>query len=92
MGEPRNTNVPSCRFREYLNKHRPSNQPLTVFKKDAIVFGIQSSTGNIIQMTNSVKASLSSWKPVFRAEFFSVLSLLVLFIITGVAVTPGASG
>jgi hypothetical protein len=28
----------------------------------------------------------------FRAELFGVLILLVLFIITGVAVTPGASG
>jgi hypothetical protein len=37
---------------------------------------------------------LLSWKPElrFRAELFRVLILLVLIIITGVAVTPGASG
>src|SRR5271170_7525812 len=63
---------PSCRYRQYMNKHGPINQPLTVSEKDAMVFGIQSCTGNSIQMTNSVKASLLSWKPVFRAEFFSV--------------------
>jgi hypothetical protein len=46
------------------------------------------------RMTGSAQASLSSLKPVFwfRAELMRVLILLVLFIITGVAVTPGASG
>jgi hypothetical protein len=45
-------------------------------------------------MENPAQASLSSWKPVLwlRAELFRVLILLVIFIITGVAVTPGASG
>jgi hypothetical protein len=45
-------------------------------------------------MMSSPQVSLSSLKSVlqFRAELFGVLILLVLFIITGVAVTPGASG
>jgi hypothetical protein len=44
------------------------------------------------KMLNAAQAWLS-WKPDFRfrAELFQVLILLVL-IITGVAVTPGASG
>jgi hypothetical protein len=44
-------------------------------------------------MIGSAPASLS-WKPDFRlrAELFRVLILLVLIIITGVAVTPEASG
>ena len=48
----------------------------------------------IIKVANSALASLLLWKPVirFRADRFCVLILLVLFIITGVAVTPGASG
>ncbi len=54
----------------------------------------ESLTGNTINMMSSAQVSLSSLKPVlrFRAELFGVLILLVLFIITGVAVTPGASG
>jgi hypothetical protein len=54
----------------------------------------KSLTGNTINMMSSAQVSLSSLKPVlqFRAELFGVLILLVLFIITGVAVTPGASG
>jgi hypothetical protein len=50
--------------------------------------------GNSSRMTRSAAASMSSWKPVlqFRADLFRVLILLVLFIITGVAVTLGASG
>jgi hypothetical protein len=65
---------------------------LTVFPKDAIVFGFQEQLAAI--MKNPAQASLSSWKPVpwLRAELFRVLILLVIFIITGVAVTPGASG
>jgi hypothetical protein len=45
-------------------------------------------------MESPAQASLSSSKPVLwlRAELFQVLILLVIFIITGVAVTPGASG
>ena len=45
-------------------------------------------------MLRSAQPLLSSWKPDFRfrAELFRVLILLVLIIITGVAVTPGASG
>ena len=44
-------------------------------------------------MRSSARISLSSiLVPRFRAELFRVLILLVLFIITGVAVTPGASG
>jgi hypothetical protein len=51
-------------------------------------------TGIATEMISSAPASLSSLKSVlrFRAELFSVLILLVLFIVTGVAVTPGASG
>jgi hypothetical protein len=54
----------------------------------------ESLTGNTINMMSSAQVSLSSLIPVlqFRAELFGVLILLVLFIITGVAVTPGASG
>jgi hypothetical protein len=54
----------------------------------------ESLTGNTINMMSSAQVSLSSLKSVlqFRAELFGVLILLVLFIITGVAVTPGASG
>lgn len=54
----------------------------------------ESLTGNTINMMSSAQVLLSSLKSVlqFRAELFGVLILLVLFIITGVAVTPGASG
>jgi hypothetical protein len=54
----------------------------------------ESLTGNTIKMMSSARVSLSSLKSVlrFRAELFGVLILLVLFITTGVAVTPGASG
>jgi hypothetical protein len=60
-----------------------------------MVLGITDSlTANTIKMMSFAQASLSSLKSVlrFRAELFGVLILLVLFIITGVAVTPGASG
>jgi|HubBroStandDraft_4_1064222.scaffolds.fasta_scaffold01927_3 hypothetical protein len=51
----------------------------------------ESLTGNTMNMMGSAQVSLKSVLQ-FRAELFGVLILLVLFIITGVAVTPGASG
>jgi hypothetical protein len=65
---------------------------LTVFQKDAIVFGTQSANGYLISMISSALASLS-WKSdfQFRAELRALI-LLVLIIITGVAVTPVTSG
>jgi hypothetical protein len=68
---------------------------LTVSQKDAIVFGIENAYSVVIvEMKSFAQSSLLLWKPVFRlrAELFRVLILLVLIIITGVAVTPGASG
>ena len=68
-----------------------SKESLTAFRKDAIVFGTQSANGYIISMMSF--APSSSWKSGFRfgAELRALI-LLVLIIITGVAVTPGASG
>ena len=45
-------------------------------------------------MKSFAQASLSSLQSILRvrAELFGVLILLVLFVLTGVAVTPGASG
>jgi hypothetical protein len=94
MGERQNTNLPGQNTARARTGTNPLVNSLTVFDKDAIVFEIQSYTGNRISMISSAQVSLSSWNPVFRfrAELFRVVILLVLFIITGVAVTPITSG
>jgi hypothetical protein len=67
---------------------------LTGLQKDANVFGTKSGLLANISMTAFAPSSLLSQKPAiwFRAELFRVVILLVIFIITGVAVTPTTSG
>jgi hypothetical protein len=80
---------PEAGFKPKLDWRKDS---LTVFQKDAIVFGTQSANGYLFSMISSALTSLL-WKSdfQFRAELRALI-LLVLIIITGVAVTPVTSG